>query len=87
MVEWYLCYNPIRFKDVIKMNENRLIEIETKLAFQEKAIKDLNEVLYEQQKEIQRLSAICDALVKQDRSSSPSPLGSDALSNEKPPHY
>ena len=69
------------------MNETRLIEIETKLAFQEKTIKDLNEVLYEQQKEIQRLGAICDALVKQDNASLPSPLGSNALSDEKPPHY
>ncbi|MBW1899390.1 MAG: SlyX family protein, partial [Deltaproteobacteria bacterium] len=28
------------------MNEERLVEIETKIAFQEKTIKDLNDVVY-----------------------------------------
>lgn len=69
------------------MNENRLIDIEIKLAFQEKAIKDLNDVVYEQQQELSRLSTICDALMKQNSTLSASPQGADALSNEKPPHY
>jgi SlyX protein len=46
------------------MSEDRLVEIETKITFQEKAIKDLNDVLCEQQQEIERLGFICDALVK-----------------------
>ncbi|MCJ7618203.1 MAG: SlyX family protein [Desulfobacterales bacterium] len=32
------------------MSEERLVEIETKIAFQEKTIKDLNDVLCEQPK-------------------------------------
>ncbi len=31
------------------MSEERLVKIETKIAFQEQTIKDLNDVLYEQQ--------------------------------------
>ena len=33
----------------MKMNEERLVEIETKIAFQEQTIEDLNDVLCEQQ--------------------------------------
>ena len=46
------------------MSAERLVEIETKIAYHEKTIKDLNEVVYEQQQEIERLGSICDALVK-----------------------
>ena len=68
------------------MNEDRLVDIETKIAFQEQAIKDLNDVIYDQQKEIERLGFICDALLKQDKDLSSSP-GTDAPADEKPPHY
>jgi SlyX protein len=70
-----------------KMREERLIEIETKLAFQEKTIKDLNDVICEQQQEIERLGAICDLLVKQNKEFSQSAPGITAPANEKPPHY
>ena len=43
------------------MSEERLVEIETKIAFQEQTIKDLNDVLCEQQQEIEKLGSICDA--------------------------
>ncbi|MCG8636216.1 MAG: SlyX family protein [Desulfobacterales bacterium] len=64
------------------MNNHRLENLEIKLAFQEKAIKDLNDVLYEQQKEIDRLTSLVEALMKEraDRET-PGPA------NEKPPHY
>ncbi len=35
--------------------EDRLIEVETRLAFQEKAVEELNEVIIRQQAEIDRL--------------------------------
>ena len=69
------------------MSEERLVEIETKIAFQEPTIKDLNDVLYEQQQEIERLGSICDALVKRVKELSEFTLGIDAAANEKPPHY
>jgi len=69
------------------MSEERLVEIETKIAFQEQTIEDLNDVLYEQQQEIERLGSICDALVKRVKELSESTPGIDAPANEKPPHY
>lgn len=69
------------------MNEERLVEIETKIAFQEKTIKDLNDVLYEQQQKIERLGTICNDLVKRVKELSDFTQGSDAPANEKPPHY
>ncbi len=69
------------------MSEERLVEIETKIAFQEKTIQDLNDVLCEQQQEIERLGSTCDALVKRVKELSEFTPGMDAPTNEKPPHY
>jgi SlyX protein len=69
------------------MSEKRLVEIETKIAFQEQTIEDLNDVLYKQQQEIERLGSICDALVKRVKELSEFTPGKDAPANEKPPHY
>ena len=69
------------------MSEERLVEIETKIAFQEETIKDLNDVLYEQQQEIERLGSLCDALVKRVKEFSEFAPGVGAPANEKPPHY
>ncbi len=69
------------------MNEERLVIIETKIAFQEQTIKDLSDVLYEQQQEVERLRSTCDALVKRIKELSELTPGIDAPANEKPPHY
>ena len=69
------------------MNEERLVKIEMKIEFQEQIIKDLNDVIYEQQKEIQRLASICDVLTKQGKEFSEFTSRIDAPANEKPPHY
>jgi len=69
------------------MNEERLVNIETKIAFQEKTIKDLNDVVYEQQQEIERLASLCDALTKRVTEISEFSPGIDAPANERPPHY
>ena len=69
------------------MNEERLVTIETKIAFQDHTIKELNEVVCEQQKEIEKLESICSVLVKRVKELSEFTLGIDAPANEKPPHY
>jgi SlyX protein len=69
------------------MIEERLMEIETKIAFQEQTIKDLNDVICEQQREIDRLGSICDVLVKRVKELLEFTPGIDAPANEKPPHY
>lgn len=69
------------------MIEKRLVEIETKIAFQEQTIKDLNDVLYQQQQEVERLGGVCDTLVNLINRLQESGSGIDAPANEKPPHY
>jgi SlyX protein len=69
------------------MSEERLMEIETKIAYHEQTIKDLNEEVYQQQQEIERLGSICDVLVKQVKEFSELAPGIAAPANEKPPHY
>jgi SlyX protein len=69
------------------MDEARLVKIEMKIEFQEQTIKELNDVICEQQTEIQRLAKICDLLSKQGKEFSEYTSRIDAPANEKPPHY
>jgi SlyX protein len=68
------------------MNEERLINIETKLAFQEDLIEELNKTVFQQQQQIERLEAICEALARQMRSLAEAGNEKGAA-NERPPHY
>ena len=69
------------------MSEERLINIETKLVYMEKIIGDLNEVVCEQQKEIEKTSAICTKLLKMGKEYEQVISSIDAPADEKPPHY
>jgi SlyX protein len=60
----------------------RLAELETALAFQEREIAKLKRDLLEQQKQLERLAALCDTL-KQKAAQTPE----GDLPHEKPPHY
>jgi len=64
-----------------------MIEIETKIAYQEKTIKDLNSVICRQQEEIERLGSICNTLVRKMSEISGFGAGNALPANEKPPHY
>lgn len=64
------------------MTDDRLEDLEIKIAFQDKAINELNQVLCDQQKEIDRLAALVDILIKQRTERE-----SHGPANEKPPHY
>lgn len=44
------------------MQEDRLIEIETRVAYQEHALEQLNETVLRQQKQIEQLTATCQQL-------------------------
>lgn len=67
------------------ITENRLVDIEIKIARQEDLVDALNHVVYEQQKKIDRLEAMISALARHVKESGNSD-GLDA-GNEKPPHY
>ncbi|RJG02706.1 SlyX family protein [Noviherbaspirillum sedimenti] len=69
------------------MIENRLVEIEIKLARQEDLVDTLNQTIYRQQKKIDELEALCMALVRrmqEVRQGADEPR--DPV-DEIPPHY
>lgn len=68
------------------MIENRLINIETKLAYQEDAVLALNEVVCQQQKQIDQLQATCKLLVDRIKFLSAA-ADPPKVADETPPHY
>ena len=69
------------------MDDNRLIDIETRISYQEKIIRDLNDVVIEQQNQIDSMSQVLDTLLKQVYDHSQILCGTGAPADEKPPHY
>ena len=68
------------------VDENRLIDIESKLAHQEDMLGELNTALANQQKQLTLLEDLCETLVSRVRSlSDDGPEGDPA--DERPPHY
>ena len=67
------------------MLEVRIVELETKVAYQEVQIEDLSAVLYAQQKSIDLLKAQLEALLRKLHAGQAEPEIGPA--NEKPPHY
>lgn len=68
------------------MTEDRLVDIESKLAHQEYLLAELNDVITKQQENIMRLESLCDSLAQRMRSISDA-LPADTPLDEKPPHY
>ncbi|HWT70968.1 MAG TPA: SlyX family protein [Oxalicibacterium sp.] len=67
------------------MNEEQIIDIEIKLTRQEDLLDTLNRTVYEQQKKIAELEALCTALALRLKE-----VGEAARQNpinEPPPHY
>jgi len=68
------------------MNEERLVNIETKLTFQEDLIEELNKTVYQQQQKLDRLETICASLARHITSMAEG--RNDGMpANERPPHY
>ena len=68
------------------MDEDRLIDIETKMAHQEQLLTELNEVLTDQQAQISQLEALSQSLI--DRLNSlVDNAGGGQITDERPPHY
>jgi SlyX protein len=62
--------------------EKRLIDLETKISFQDQTIEELHVVIYKQQKQIDQMEKMMENLKGQIKSGE-----SDIRPNEKPPHY
>ena len=69
------------------MTIDRLIEIETKLAFQEDTIQALNEVVCRQQQQIEQLVATLALLIDRYQQLSGEQTVGNKPVDEKPPHY
>ena len=65
--------------------DERLIALETKLAYQEDAVQQLNAVLLDQQRQIDRLTAANQVLSDRVRTLGEQP--GDTGAPERPPHY
>jgi SlyX protein len=68
------------------MSDERFIELETRLAHQDQALFELNEVVTRQQQAIDRLERLCAALAQRLENMGEA-LSAGAPADERPPHY
>lgn len=68
------------------MSEERFIDLETRLAYQDQPLNELNDVVTAQQAKIMQLEELCKALVQRVRSAGEGLPDSDP-GDERPPHY
>lgn len=66
--------------------EERLTDIEIKIARQEDLVDTLNALVYQQQRKIDELEALCGALARHVKSLSGAATEAGG-GNDKPPHY
>ena len=66
--------------------EQQIIELETKLAFQEDLLQELNTHIITQQSQMDKLTALCN-LLKDQYKEIVSSLPDAASGDEVPPHY
>jgi len=68
------------------MLEERLVNIETKITYQEDLIEELNKTVYQQQQKLEQLEAVCKSLARHIQSLAEA--GNESKpGNERPPHY
>lgn len=68
------------------MSEERFIELETRLAWQEAALKDLSDVAAAQQRRIAELEKLCRALGERLTRAQPG-IARGSAEDEVPPHW
>jgi SlyX protein len=68
------------------VDESRLVNLEIKISHQDQVIEDLHQVIYEQQKAIEKLEVTLNGLTKRLQEAL-NEEGSEIRGNEKPPHY
>ncbi|MBU1691301.1 MAG: SlyX family protein [Gammaproteobacteria bacterium] len=67
-------------------DEERLVDIEIKLSHQENTVEELNKVVCQQQKKLDHLEAVCEALIRHVKELSDG-AAEQRTANETPPHY
>lgn len=66
------------------MDDDKTIDIESRLAHQEVTLQELNDAMSSQQAQIMELERLCKSLIDRVRALSEGDIDSD---EEKPPHY
>lgn len=66
--------------------EERLVNMEIKIAQQEDLLESLNQAVYRQQKKLDELEALCTALAGRIKDMAAASAGQRVL-DERPPHY
>ncbi len=69
------------------MDEQRIIELETRLAYQEHTLNELNDVVTDQQSQLTRLEQLATTLSSRLEALAEAGPGSADAATEKPPHY
>jgi len=72
--------------NTVSVADEKLVGIETKIAFQERAIQELNQQVYQQQKEIEKLNRLLSNLSEKLRLAV-SGVNVDDSDDDVPPHY
>lgn len=67
-------------------NEDRMVDLEIRIARQEDLIDTLNQLVYRQQKKLDELEALCSALARHMKDMRDA-ARDGGPANEKPPHY
>ncbi|TFW25765.1 SlyX family protein [Duganella callida] len=70
----------------MKNTEDRFMDIEIKVAYQEDLVEALNQRIHEQQQQIDKLEQLCLSLAQHVRNLSQNNSGNQ-LPHERPPHY
>jgi SlyX protein len=68
------------------INEERMVDIEIRIASQEDLIDTLNKTIFRQQEKLDELEKLCTALAKRIKEVAVN-LPDQAPLNERPPHY
>jgi SlyX protein len=81
-----LLVRPAR-KATIMIDDERLIDIEIKLARQEDLVDTLNTQVYRQQKRIDELGVLCETLARHVAALTAASQAGNTPAHEIPPHY
>jgi SlyX protein len=68
------------------MSEQRFADLETRLAYQEHTIDQLDQALAAQQQRLEVLESLCEELARRVRELT-DPVGQSSAVDERPPHY
>ena len=68
------------------MSEERFIDLESRIAYQDQLLSELNDVVTAQQAQLMRLEELCRSIVDRVKAIGEGVQGGDTA-DERPPHY